>query len=231
MTDQVHGYGQLAESVTGNWDIMSIYTTHPVGVTGVVQTLAQFKAAHGIATGTNISTLAAAKRTFEGTAIADDAGYNDAYATQKNLDSLVETVSQFAAPVMLGAPVSIASLTNPTTMSLLDFAGNAIVSAADFGTDLVEGNAVVYGVAFAVEHTDAYGASNVTLETAMDGMPVWATTASIAIDTDVSGSAPSAGGAVTSGAVSAQSTLTATKQSVVVVRSTNMTVVGGLASA
>ena len=231
MTERVHGFTQTAEAATGNWDFLTLYTTHPIAVTGVVQTLAEFKAAHGLATAVNISTLAAAKRTFLGVAIANDADYLDAYAQQSNFDVFVRSVSQFGNPVVVGTPQVVATLANPTTMALVDFAGTALVSAADFGTDLIEAAARVYAVCFAVERSAVFGTSMVRLATALSGAPVRATAGSIAIDTDVSGAAPDAGGLVLNGAVTSASTLTATKQSVVLVLKSNLLPFGGLASA
>jgi len=229
MTDKVHGYVQNTEAATGDWDIVNIWTVAPIAVTGVVQNLTLFKAAHGITA--NISTLSAAKRTFEGTDLVNDAGYNDAFAQQSNLDSIWNAIGDAAAPVMIGDILSDATATSPTVMALVDYAGVALVAAGDFGTDVVDGNALVYSVSIAIEHTDAYGAAEAAINAALDGAFAWSDTASIAVLEDVAGAAPSAGGSVSGGHVSATGSDASTKQSIVVVVKGNLQPMGGLPTA
>lgn len=148
-------------------------------------------------------------------------------SAQKNFDNMMRAISSVANPVIVTAPVTVASTTNPTTSALADVEGNAILSAGDFGTDLTESTANIYMWTVVIEKTRSFsgptggettGTANLTaLEDALDGTVVYNTSATDGINEDVAGGALAVDEAFT--AVSASNASASTKQSIVLVRS------------
>lgn len=122
------------------------------GETGVVTEIDDFKSLFGILPVVNISTLDAEVRTFNGVEMADDAAYIAAYAQQKNLQMVVDSIQQRSVIIATSASVaSVADDADDLTAAVLtnfigDYTGGAaiVVAAGD----------IVTGITFLVERVD-----------------------------------------------------------------------------
>ena len=159
MTTKVVGSGFVGEKIVGNLDFFTVTVLDnadggmPFGNTGVVATRAQLVEAGELSnatlSATNSITIVNPLGAFDdkaatSTTYTANAAYDAAYAAQKNLDLLVETISQKAQPILMS---DIAVVDPYGTDSFL----NAGVGAAE----------AVNTFRFAVEHTAVFADNTV----------------------------------------------------------------------
>ncbi|KKL91377.1 hypothetical protein LCGC14_1895290 [marine sediment metagenome] len=152
MTTKVAGAGFLGEKLVGNIDFftLTVFTEPTVGMpffnTGVVATRDELVEAgtlnDPVLSATNSITITNPTGAFGDKANADtvytgNTAYDLAYAQQRNLDLLIETISQKAQPILM-------SDTSTKTLTSNDFLGGT--DGTDEATDF----------RFAVEHTAVF---------------------------------------------------------------------------
>lgn len=136
---QANGVVSGGEFLTGNLNFFTVYTTIPMGATGVRLPLATVKQILGIAT---FNTT-----TWNGVVYADDNAYTDALAKQANLDLLTAVFATRANPVVVS--VTSASL----DLSTETFPGASYGTA--FGS-AYNTTATVWTVKFVTEKSPAW---------------------------------------------------------------------------
>ena len=153
MTTKVAGVSFVGEKLVGNLDFFTVAVltdtveteSMPFLNTGVVATRAQLVEAGDLQSATLSATNSVTvvnplgafdNKTATSTTYTSDAAYDYAYAQQKNLDLLIETISQKAQPVLMSDTVVVADWGSD------DFAGGGAGDGAEATT-----------FKFAIEHT------------------------------------------------------------------------------
>lgn len=146
MTVKVHNVVAPGEFLTGNIDFFTITTIVPCDNTDVSMPLTRLKSDLRIGSD-DISTVGGFVVT--GITYADDAAYSFGFDKQANLNSLLQVVSQKAAPIMINS-VDLGSQTD------VDDAIPTGSTNAAFGSSYSGNAGIVYSIKFATEHEDVW---------------------------------------------------------------------------
>ncbi len=146
MTVKVHNVIAPGEFLTGNIDFFTITSIVPCDNTDVSIPLSRLKSDLRIGSD-NISTVGGF--VVSGVNYADDAAYSFGFDKQNNLNSLLQVVSQKAAPIMINA----VDLGNQIDVDDAIPAGSTDII---FGSSYSGGAGVVYSIKFATEHEDVW---------------------------------------------------------------------------
>jgi hypothetical protein len=147
MTERVHGHVFPGEFLTGKMDFFTVRTNQDIRPTGLANDLNDDKA-HTAGTDVYID-QPSFPATIAGVTYANAAAYNLARASQRRFDTLIQTISLRAQPIIVG-DVTVTTETAP----VLD-----LPAAVD---------GPVYTFRFAVEHTQVWDAEDLCV--ALDGL-------------------------------------------------------------
>lgn len=150
MTVKVHNVIAPGEFLTGNIDFFTITSIVPCDNTDVSMPLARLKSDLRIGAA-DISTVGGF--IVSGINYVDDAAYSFGFDKQNNLNSLLQVVSQKAAPIMINT-VDLGSQTD------VDDAIPAGSTNSSFGSSYSGNVGTVYSIKFATEHEDVWSTQN-----------------------------------------------------------------------